>query len=187
MLGGMCKQMNQIREPLNLCDMKTIIIVKGLLLISLSLLFLNNGNCQEFSTFKKSLIESRIGNTNYYISLPYGYTIRESQEYGFKTAFFFQPPDSTRNPLFNAGIYIGDYPKVIPPMNDSCIVLRRDREILHRHVIWLTFKCDDLIIMQSIFSDSENSELPKLNPFATVKKDVDIEKIFYIFSTMKKK
>jgi hypothetical protein len=167
--------------------MKTIIIVKGLLLIPLSLLFINNGNCQDFSTFKKSLVESRIGNTNYYISLPYGYKIRESHEYGANTAYFFQPPDSTKNPLPNGGIYIGDYPKVIPPTNDSCIVLRRDREILHRHVIWLTFKCDDYIIMQSVFSDNEKSELPKLNPFATVKKNDDIEKIFYLFSTMRKK
>jgi hypothetical protein len=167
--------------------MKTTVIVKGLLLIPLSLFFIKNGNCQDLSTFKKSLVESRIGNTNYYISLPYGYKIRESHENGFNTVYFFQPPDSTKNPIVNGGIYIGEYPKVIPPTSDSCIVLRRDRDILHRHVIWLAFKCDGNIIMQSIFSDSENSEIPKLNPFATVKKNDDIEKIFYLFSTMRKK
>jgi hypothetical protein len=166
--------------------MKTTTIVKGLSLILTSLLFINTGNCQDISKFRKSLVELRIGNTNYYISLPLGYKIKESQINGYNIAYLFQPPDSTKNPLFNGGIYIGDYPKIIPPTVDSCIVLRRDSEILKRHVIWITFKCDGLIIMQSLFSDSKKSELPILNPFATVKNNVDIEKIFYIYSTMRK-
>jgi hypothetical protein len=167
--------------------MKAIISVHSLLFILLFTLFVSTGKGQDVSTFQKSLTELKIGNTNYFISLPSGYKIRESTEYGCKTVYYFQPPDSTRSPLFTGGIYIGDYPRPIPPTDDSCTVLRRDKEILHRTVIWIIYKCDDETVMQAIFHDDEKSDLPKLNPFVTVGKHVDLEKIFFIYSTLRKK
>ena len=167
--------------------MKTHFLLKGQILILLILCFINNGITQDLTAFKKSLNEIRIGKTDYYISLPKGYVIKESSEYGFKTVFYFQPPDSARNPLLTGGIYIGTSPKIIPPMKDTCLVIRREEMILKQSVHWIIYECEDTRLLQSIFNENTGDESSKINPFVTVKKKIDIEKILFIFSTLKKK
>jgi hypothetical protein len=72
-------------------------------------------------------------------------------------------------------------------MNDSCIVESRMEEILKQKVKWDIYKCDDLILMQAIFNNNEGTEFPKINTFATVRENVDIEEIFSVFTTLKRK
>ena len=166
--------------------MKKILNSKVLVLTFFFSLFILNGYEQNLDAFIKTLSELKIGNTDYYISLPIGYKINEENIPDIKTVYYFQASDSTKNQLLKGGIYIGDSPKEIPPMQDTCLVITRRVEILKQTVRWMIFKCDDMILMQSIFQDSPESKSPKLNPFITVYKNNDIEKILYIFSTIRK-
>lgn len=58
------------------------------------------------STFIKSLTEKRVGETEYYISLPPNFSIRETEGPDF-SVYYFYLTDTTLKPNFGGGLYFG--------------------------------------------------------------------------------
>ena len=51
---------------------------------------------QGLAVFKKSLAEVSPGSSDYSILLPKGYSIMESNDYGFNTVYYFQASDTIK-------------------------------------------------------------------------------------------
>ncbi|MBK9490841.1 MAG: hypothetical protein IPO07_20190 [Haliscomenobacter sp.] len=77
------------------------------------------GSEQIDNTLTSSLQEQQIGQSNFYITLPTGYFMRETKGLDF-SVYYFAATDTTASGSFTAGLYFGDYPAEFQPDSDAC-------------------------------------------------------------------
>ena len=142
---------------------------------------------QTDDTFIKSLTERRIKETNFYISLPIDYSIKENEGPDF-TVHYFSPTDTTVKANFSGGFYIGYAPREFRPFNDSCKAEIIKGEILNDSNDWTVYSCNGKYSIQVIVrSKSLEGWKSKIHAFGQGASKNEIDKIFKIYSTLKLK
>lgn len=137
-------------------------------------------------TFLDSLVEEQIGGMNYYISLPINFSIEKKEGPDF-SVFYFANTDTTAANSFSGGMYFGNHPSEFPPENDSCKVETIDSKILAESSTWTVYKCNGEFLAQTIV-DSRSDERwnNQIHVFGHAKKEVDLDKVLAIYSTLRK-
>ena len=67
--------------------------------------------------FITELKENQIGRSDYYISIPANYSIKETIGPDFSVYYFF-PKDTNIKATFSGGLYFGNHPNKFEPDND---------------------------------------------------------------------
>lgn len=93
------------------------------------------------STFVKGLVETQIGKSDYYISIPKEYSINETEGPDFST-YYFSPTDTTSKANFLGGFYFGNHPGKFDPDNDSCKTENFKSKILNDNADWTIYNCN---------------------------------------------
>ena len=63
---------------------------------------------------KAKTTETRIGKTDFYVTLPETYAVRQKGGEDY-TVYYFMPEDTLIKPVFAGGMYIGHYPTEFQP------------------------------------------------------------------------
>ncbi len=136
--------------------------------------------------YLKQLTEKQIGETNYYISIPKKYTIKENRGPDF-SVYYFYPTDTTAAAAFSGGFYFGNHPSLFEP-SDSCKTEKIQRKILKKNTEWTVYNCKGKYSIQSIVeSGSSKGWNQYIHAFASANSAADLKNIFLILETMKKK
>ncbi|MTH16356.1 hypothetical protein [Flavobacterium sp. LC2016-01] len=137
--------------------------------------------------YLKELTEKQIGETNYYISIPKKYTIKENRGPDF-SVYYFYPTDTTATAAFSGGFYFGNHPSQFGPSSDSCKTEKIKRKILNKTADWTVYNCKDIYSIQSIVESGSNEGWNQyIHAFANANSAADLKKVFLIMETMKKK
>ncbi|KAF2332012.1 hypothetical protein [Flavobacterium daemonense] len=137
--------------------------------------------------YLKELTEKQIGETNYYISIPKKYTIKENRGPDFSVYYFF-PIDTTDTASFSGGFYFGNYPSLFEASSDSCKTEKRKSNILNKDTDWTVYNCNGKYSIQSIVESGSNEGWNHyIHAFANANSTADLKKIFLILETMKRK
>ncbi|SEP22895.1 hypothetical protein SAMN05444671_4647 [Flavobacterium sp. CF108] len=136
--------------------------------------------------YLKQLTEKQIGETNYYISIPKKYTIKENRGPDF-SVYYFYPADTTAIAAFSGGFYFGNHPSFFEP-SDSCKTEKMQRKILNKNTDWTVYNCKGKYSIQSIVESGSNEGWNQyIHTFAGANSVADLKKVFLILETMKKK
>lgn len=152
----------------------------------------NNVNTDSVSETKDNvvktpLIETQIGKSGYFISIPANYTIVESEGPDFYV-YYIQTADSTDTVSFSAGMYFGNHPGKFGPANDSCIADVIDGNILESNAEWTVYNCKGAYSVQAI-ADSKSGEgwNSLVHAFGNGSSESDVHEVVDIFATLRKK
>ena len=170
--------------------MKTIIKLTAKILIAVFLLAsCNNTNLskQDEDTFKRSLTEKQIGKSNFYISLPDKYSIKESEGPDFMV-YYILPTDTTDTSSLSCGIYFGNAPSEFKAKNETCKQEVMNGQILGNSEEWKVFDCDGEYSIQTIIdSKSREGWNDRIHAFGRATSKADLNKILIMYSTLHKK
>lgn len=137
--------------------------------------------------YLKQLTEKQIGDSNYYISIPKKYTIKENRGPDF-SVYYFYPTDTTATAAFSGGFYFGNHPSRFESASDSCKTEKMQRKILNKNADWTVYNCKGKYSIQSIIESGSNEGWNQyIHAFASANSAADLKKVFLILGTMKKK
>lgn len=137
--------------------------------------------------YLKQLTEKQIGDTNYYISIPKKYTIRENRGPDF-SVYYFYPADTTAKAGFSGGLYFGNHPSQFEASSDSCKTEKFKSKILDKNSEWTRINCKGKFSIQTIVeSGSDEGWNQYIHAFAGAASSADLKKVLTIFETIKKK
>lgn len=157
------------------------------LLTSLGMLLLFSCASQTNNAFRKTLIEKRIGTTNYFISIPKDYSVTQSDGIDF-TVYYFSPIDTTIKAKFSGGLYLGNYPGEFEMENDSCKIENLKSKILDSLVDWKAYICNGIYSVQTITESKSGEDWNRLmHAFGTGVSRDEMNKILAIYSTLRHK
>src|SRR5690348_1332248 len=174
--------------------MKNAVIIMSLIISGLTIII----GCQETSKNKKQnvsentpgktqLAQNRIGNSNYYISIPRDYILKENEGPDF-SVFYFYPADTTNQPPFAGGIYFGNFPTMFNPENDSCKVKDITIKFLDSLANWSVYECPGKYFVQTIAEIKDSADWSeKIHAFGNAKTKEGLNTVLEIFGTMKNK
>ncbi|WP_286840838.1 MULTISPECIES: hypothetical protein [Sphingobacterium] len=139
------------------------------------------------TTFVKSLEERQLGGSKYSISLPTDYAMNETNGEDF-SVYHFYPADTTDHTGFSGGLYFGNHPSQFPAKSRSCKTEHLKIEIFGQDVSWTIYNCNEDYSIQSImYSKSGEGWNELVHMFGKAKSTKDLDKLLFIFKTMKKK
>ena len=139
----------------------------------------------EIDSFKTELIEKQIGNSDFYISIPTNFVIKESRGPDF-SVYYFNLSDTMIKPTYVCGIYFGNWPSKFKW--DSCTVETSKGKILDNNVDWTIYNCKEGYSVQTITDNKNNDHWnQKIHAFGNGATRKEMEKVMCIFSTMRKK
>lgn len=130
---------------------------------------------------KSKTTKTRIGKTEYYVSLPDSYAVREKGGADY-TVYYFMPQDTLAKPVFAAGMYIGNYPSEFEPSGSNCKVDSVSSDLLDTARKWKLFICDSSWFVQTIFKTDSSS----IHAFGKGNDSVSMRKALAIFETIHK-
>ena len=128
---------------------------------------------------KENTTETRIGKTDYYVSLPKSYAVREKGGEDY-TVYYFMPEDTLIKPVFAGGMYIGHYPTEFQPSSPSCRVDSLSASLLDSARTWKLFVCDSSWFAQTIFENNGSS----IHAFGKGNDSLSLQKTMAIFKTI---
>ena len=138
-------------------------------------------------SFTKSLKEKQIGNSNFYISIPTDYSIKENRGPDFST-FYIIPTDTTIKGDFSCGLYFGNFPSLFPPDNNNCKTETVKSEILNKNKEWTVYVYGNDYSIQTIVENKKNEGWnEKVHAFGHGKSVTEVDKILKIYSTLRTK
>ncbi|MNX39411.1 hypothetical protein D3C86_697710 [compost metagenome] len=137
--------------------------------------------------YLKELTEKQIGESNYYISIPKKYSIKENRGPDF-SVYYFYPTDTTATAAFSGGFYFGNHPSLFGTAGDSCKTEKIKSKILNKNADWTVYNCKGNYSIQSIIESGSNEGWNQyIHAFAAANSAADLKKVFLILGTMKKK
>lgn len=137
--------------------------------------------------YLKELKETQIGDIDFYISIPKGYTIKENRGPDFSVYYFF-PKDTTKTEALTGGMYFGNHPSQIEKSIDSCKTTKIKSSILNKDAEWTSIECKSRFSTQTIVeSGSTEGWNNYVHAFANSSSEADLKKVLKIFKTLKKK
>ena len=137
--------------------------------------------------FIKGLKENKLGNTGFCISIPNAYKVDESIGPDFNV-YYFYPADTTAKVYFSGGVYFGNYPSEFNTENDSCKLEKVKAKILNIDNEWKVLNCNGEFSIQTIVENEKKVGWDeKIHAFGYAKLETEMNKLFYIFSTLIKK
>ncbi|KAF2510124.1 hypothetical protein EYY60_11470 [Flavobacterium zhairuonense] len=137
--------------------------------------------------YLKELTEKQIGESNYYISIPKKYTIKENRGPDF-SVYYFYPADTSDTTSFSGGFYFGNHPSEFQVNSDSCKTEKIKSKILNKNADWTVYNCQGKYSIQSIIeSGSDEGWNQYIHAFAGANSSTDLKKVFLILETMKRK
>lgn len=128
---------------------------------------------------KNNTAETRIGKTNYYVTLPASYAVRQKGGEDY-TVYYFMPEDTLAKPVFAGGMYIGHYPTEFQPTSPSCLIDSLSFTLLDSTRQWKLYKCDSSWFVQTIFEDNGSS----IHAFGKGNDSLSLAKALAIFSSI---
>lgn len=156
-------------------------------LISIIIFSCGNPEIEADEEYIKELVESRLGGTQYYISLPKDYKLEESQGTDF-TVYYFQPSDTTVKKFFAGGIYFGAYPSEFKPVDNTCTTEKLSGKLLDIETEWTLHSCNDSYQIQSVVEKAPDlGYIEKVHAFGHGYSRKEINKLLSVFSTLKEK
>lgn len=142
---------------------------------------------QEEDPYLKQLTEKQIGDSNYYISIPKKYTIKENRGPDF-SVYYFYSADTTAKATFSGGLYFGNHPSQFEVSSDSCKTAKIKSKILNKNEDWTSYNCKGKFSIQTIVkSGSGEGWNEYIHAFAGAASTADLKKVLTIFKTIKKK
>lgn len=133
------------------------------------------------------LQEQQIGQSNFYITLPSGYVMRETKGLDF-SVYYFSATDTTASDSFTAGLYFGDYPAEFQPDSDGCTTETMKGKILDVSKDWTLYNCNGQYTIQTIVDNESGAEGSKrIHAFGRVSNQTTLDKILGMFATLVKK
>ncbi|MFI5133732.1 MAG: hypothetical protein ACHQEB_05320 [Chitinophagales bacterium] len=170
-----------------LTTIKTLAVVLMTIQLLNSCNITNNSRAasREVDAFKDSLVEKQIDSTNYYISLPSGYSITLQDGIDF-TVYYFSPTDTSATAEFAGGLYFGNFPGEFDKSDASCKTTITKSKILDTTVDWTVYNCNNDYSLQTII-DSKSGEdwNRKIHAFGNAKSEIKTYKLLGIFSTLR--
>ncbi len=121
------------------------------------------------------------------VSLPTDYAMDEINGEDF-SVYSFYSADTTNHTGFSGSIYFGNHPSQFPAKSKSCKTENLKSEILDQNVNWTIYDCNEGNSIQTIM-DSKSGEgwNQLIHVFGNAKSNKDLDKLLFIFTTMKKK
>jgi hypothetical protein len=167
-----------------------IILFLLLALISFVLLSCEQGPVKpkvKKSLFQKQLVQKRIANTNFYISLPANYIVKGSQGVDFDV-YYFYPSDSTDKAHFSGGMYFGNSPHFFDPQNSKCHVWKVKSNILKSNAQWVIYNCaGEYTVRTTVESGSKQGWNSLVHAFGKGPSKLERDKLFEVYETLKLK
>jgi len=138
-------------------------------------------------TFKSGLVERQVAKSDFYISIPADYSIKETNGPDF-SVYYFSPTDTTIKGNFAGGLYFGNFPSEFEKDNDSCKTTTLKSTILNTNADWTVYNCSNNYTLQTII-DSKSGEdwNEKIHAFGHAKSEDNLHKVLDIYSTLKQK
>jgi hypothetical protein len=134
--------------------------------------------------FITSLVEKKIGSSDFHISLPADYSVRQKGGPDF-TVYYFSTADSTVKPAFSGGMYLGNFSTEFPPVNDSCKTTSIKSALMGKERDWKLFSCDSSFFVQTMIDNKKDESASRIHAFGRGNTKEDIQKMLKIFSTFK--
>jgi hypothetical protein len=133
----------------------------------------------------KNLVEFRAGNSDYYISLPKNYTLKQNQGPDF-SVFYFMPEDTNAQAKYAGGFYLGDYPNRFGPESDSCMTTTMGTTLLDSAATWTVYECRGFFTLQTVIETGPNGGWgSKVHAFGSAASKADMDKVLAIYATLK--
>lgn len=164
------------------------------LTIFLTLFLLNcdeNGNFKTNQsliddTYSQTLVEQPMGGSDLYISIPTDYTINATEDVDF-SVYYIVPSDTSKKADFYAGVYLGNHPTRIE-QEDSCTINEVKSKFLGKNEKWRIEECNESYWVQTITNYKQHKGWDRrLHVFGRANSEFSKNKLFTIFSTIKKK
>ncbi len=130
---------------------------------------------------KTKSTETRIGKTEYFVTLPDSYAVREKGGADY-TVYYFMPQDTLAKPVYAGGLYIGHSPMEFEPSGSNCLVDSVSSNLLDKARNWKIFICDSSWFVQTIIKDSSSS----IHAFGKGNDSLSMRKALAIFETIHK-
>ena len=165
------------------------------LFLNLALLLFSLQSCEQApvkpkvkkSLFKEHLVQKRIGNTSFYISLPANYIIEGTQGEDFDV-YYFYPSDSTVKVHFSGGMYFGNFPHAFDPQNKKCQIGQSKSTVLQSNAQWLIYSCaGEYTIQTTVKSGSKQGWNSFVHAFGKGPSKLERDKLFEVYTTLKLK
>lgn len=136
--------------------------------------------------FLEDLIETQLGETKYYVSIPEDYTLEGNDVSDF-AVYYFYPADTLIAKTYSGGFYFGNHPSLME-QNDSCSTRISKMKMLNQQAEWTIYTCPDEYFMQTLI-DSESGEdwNQTIHAFGEARSKEELKKLERIFSSLKMK
>ncbi|MFK7812398.1 MAG: hypothetical protein AB8B59_07880 [Maribacter sp.] len=165
----------------------------GILLFSLFLLSCNyapptkSDSVEKNDSFKKELIETRLGKSNLYVSLPKNYKIEENIGSDFEV-YYFTPIDTNKVQSLSGGLYLGNHPSEFEPSNDSCKTDFMTNQVFSKQRKWKIYDCKGEFLLQTIINNKRGEDWnQKIHIFGNTKSKEDLNNLVDIYSSLNHK
>ena len=138
------------------------------------------------SLFVNGLIEQKLGDSCYLISIPADYAIDVLTGPDFDV-YYIQSTDTTQQALFGIGLYFGNHPTLFPPQSDSCRIEQHKSPLLDIHTEWTIYNCNGRCFIQAEI-DNKGGEAwaERIHAFGDANSETELPKLYDIFRTMRK-
>lgn len=130
-----------------------------------------------------NLKEKNLGRIGYYISIPQGYKILETEGVDYYV-YYFQPKDTRTKNLLTGGLYYGGYPSDIEPEDKNCKTEIIEADLLNEKVDWQVFDCNNAYSVQTII---DLDDWAKFHAFGNAQSEKDVQTLIEIYSTLREK
>jgi hypothetical protein len=134
----------------------------------------------------EDLKEVRLGDSNYYLSIPQTYIVQVSKGPDFDV-YSFSSDKKAGEPTFSGNIYLGNWPSLINPLKANCKTERLTGKIMGKECNWTLNNCSEQYLLQTIVSNKFNEGWDmKIHMFARATSRSDVDKLVAIYSTLRK-
>jgi hypothetical protein len=133
------------------------------------------------------LKEQRLGDTNFYLSLPPGFALKATNAADF-LVYYFAPADTTVRADFSGGLYLGNQPQGDEPDSLAGCRTRRATLTLLGHPARVSIRrCATGYALNSVFdSHSGRTWDGQANAFGEAKSAAGLRQLLAIFATLRR-
>ena len=136
------------------------------------------------SQFKNNLHQRKIDSTDYRISLPVNYIIKESRGPDF-TVYYFHSADTADRKSFSGGFYLGNWPSRSAFVNSDCKEEQINSYLLGENKEWTLYRCGNIYKVQIITDSKSGQDWSQfIQAFGMAATRSDLDKLLEIFSTL---
>ncbi len=137
--------------------------------------------------FKSSLQEKQLGTSEYYISVPAGYSVKAKPGPDF-AVYYISPADTVTMGDYYGGIFFGSLPNLFPPDSATCSTEKSKHILLGDSAEWTIYQCGPQFTVQTIL-DGINKDEPnlKIHAFGKAISGPDMQKLMDVYSTLRRK